>query len=351
MEGPGFRQTKRISLAEGIKLLKAASLEELQIRAVALRNQLHPKDFVTFVMDSNPNYTNQCDICCSFCAFSRKEGGYFKSVDEIMTHFEWAKKMGLTTVLLQGGINSKVTLPYLLAIVRAARDKYPEIHPHFFSAPEIAAAAKNSSITEKEALKALFEAGLRTLPGGGAEILSDSVRKQISPKKISVDEWLNIHETAHLIGFKSTATMMYGHIETVEDCLIHLEHIRSLQDRTHGFFSFIPWSYKPGNNALGKKVIQTASGESYLRLIAFSRLYLDNFPHIGASWFSEGQEIGMRALHYGADDFGGTVMEETVHASAGWVNQCNKEQMIEMIREAGFQARERNSFYEVIRSY
>ncbi|MCB1181418.1 MAG: dehypoxanthine futalosine cyclase [Chlamydiia bacterium] len=346
--------TDRIFFEEGLDLFKNAPLEELQRRAIFIRNQKNSPHQVTFILDSNPNYTNVCHIDCSFCAFYRHKGAkgaYTKTVEEVMGHLEKARQAGLKTVLLQGGINDDLKIDYYINLVKMAREHYPDIHPHFFTAIEIWNVARISNLTIEEVLKALWEAGLRTLPGGGAEILSERVRLGISPKKMDPDGWIHVHKAAHKIGYKTTATMMYGHIEEPHDILVHLEKIRQAQDEVPGFTSFIPWSYKRERTALRRTVKHWAGSDAYFRILSFSRIYLDNFPHVGASWFGEGKENGIKSLHYGADDFGGTLMEENVHRATGWINRVDHNDMLRMIRKAGFEPAQRNSFYEVIQTY
>ncbi len=346
--------TDRISYDEGLRLFKYAPLEELQRQAHKIRMSIHPEPYVTFVLDSNPNYTNICDVDCTFCAFYRTKkapDAYMKSPQEVMKHLDFARKAGLTTVLLQGGVHEGVTCDYLVELVRRAKTEYPEIHPHFFSAVEIWNAAKVSAMSVDEVLQALWNAGQRTLPGGGAEILSERIRLKVSPKKIGPDGWLNIHKKAHLIGFKTTATMMYGHIETPEDILDHLETLRTTQDETKGFSSFIPWSYKSNNTSLRRRVLKWAGPEAYYRVLALSRIYLDNFSHIGSSWFSEGKAVGIESLRYGADDFGGTIHEENVHKATMHINSTDLNGMLRMIRKAGFEPAQRDSFYKTIRTF
>ena len=343
----------RCSQEEGLKLYAAGSLRDLQSQAGAVRQRLHPGKRVTFVLDTNPNYTNICHVGCSFCAFRTSKtapGAYHKSVSEVMEDLGRAAKAGLSTVLLQGGLHEEVTVEYLVSLVQAARALFPSIHPHFFSAPEIEHAARMSCLSVREALLALFQAGQRTIPGGGAEILSSEVHRRISPNKLSPSGWLSVHRTAHEIGFRTTATMMYGHLERPQDIIEHLNALRSLQDETHGFSCFIPWSYKRQNNPLGRLVPKTASSEDYLRIIAFSRIFLDNFDHISASWFGEGKEAGVEALRFGADDFGGTVCEESVHRAAGHDNKATQDEVKALIRQAGFEPVERNALYEAVLS-
>jgi cyclic dehypoxanthinyl futalosine synthase len=345
---------QRIDFEEGLRLFKQAPLEELQQKALIVRHKYNDPLQVTFVLDSNPNYTNVCEADCSFCSFYRKKGhgqAYTKSVEEVLQSMELAHQAGLSTVLLQGGLHPDLPLSYYVDLVKEARHRYPHMNCHFFSAPEIYNISQVESLTYTQVLEALYQAGQRSFPGGGAEILSEKVRKRISPKKMAPGAWIEIHRAAHQVGMKSTATMMYGHVETAEDILLHLESLRTLQDETGGFTAFIPWSYKRGGNPLGRVVKDWAGDKAYYRLLAFSRLYLDNIPHIQASWFSEGREIGIQALHYGADDFGGLLFEEEVHRATEFINKTTGKEMVEMIHEAGFDAAERNTFYDILKKW
>lgn len=345
---------ERISFEEGLYLFKNATTEELKSKAQPIRNKKTPPNRVTFVLDSNPNYTNVCNVDCGFCAFYRHKGAkdaYTKTVDEVMEHLEFAKNAGLKTVLLQGGVNPELPLSYYVDLVKTAREKYPDIHPHFFTAVELSEVAKIEKISIEEVLQALWDAGARTIPGGGAEILSERVRLKVSPKKLEKNGWIDFHHKAHLIGFKTTATMMYGHIEEPEDIILHLETLRQAQDACPGFMSFIPWSYKRERTALRRTVKHWAGADAYFRILAMARIFLDNFDHIGASWFGEGKEIGMQALHYGADDFGGTIIEENVHRATNWINKADHNTMLKMIRRAGFEPAQRDTFYNIVRTY
>ncbi len=344
----------RISFSEGVDLFNHAPLEELQQRAVEIRNAKNPPNRVTFVLDSNPNYTNVCNADCTFCAFYRHPGAkdaYEKSVDQVMEHLAFARRAGLTTVLLQGGLNDNLKLDYYVEVVRRAVHDYPDIYPHFFTAPEIWNCAKVSNKTIREVLQALWDAGQRTIPGGGAEILSERVRSTISPKKMAPDAWIDIHHTAHDIGFRTTATMMYGHVEEPEDIVTHLETLRQAQDVIPGFTAFIPWSYKRHRTALRRTVKNWAGTDAFFRILAFSRIYLDNFDHVQASWFGEGKETGIQALHYGADDFGGTVVEENVHRATGHICKTDHQGMLDMIRAAGYEPAQRNPLYDILKTY
>ncbi len=343
---------ERLSQAEGFWLLKEAPLLELGALAQELRFRLIPEKRVTFVIDSNPNYTNVCVTDCQFCAFYRKPGdpeAYTLTVEEVLKKVEFAVAKGATTVLLQGGHNPELPLDYYLSLVRETRRRFPQVTPHFFTASEIQTMAQVSGLSVREVLLRLQEAGQFTLPGGGAEILSARVRKRIEPKKGGPGAWLEVHREAHRLGFKTTATMMYGHVEEPEDVLDHLEAIRALQDEHGGFTAFIPWSFKPGNTLLEKWIKQAAGPNTYIRMLAVSRLYLDNFPHIQASWFSEGKRTGQVALHFGADDFGGTLFEENVHKAADFVNTTTGDEVCALIREAGFTPAQRTTLYEILK--
>jgi cyclic dehypoxanthinyl futalosine synthase len=345
---------KRISKGEGLLLLREAELLDLAEMANEMRFRLNPLPRVTFVRDTNPNYTNICGNDCAFCAFYRhagEEGAYIASINEMIGNFRRAADAGITTVLLQGGVNPALSFDYFLEMVIRTVKEVPGVHPHFYSPPEIIGMSRVSGLSISAVLNKLWDAGLRTLPGGGAEVLSDSVKKKISPLKGNSSDWLSVMRKAHRIGYKSTATMMYGHLETDEDILRHLESIRSLQDDYQGFTAFIPWSYKPDNTPLGKSISQRATPTRYLKIIALSRIYLDNFPHIQASWFSEGKKTGQIALHFGADDFGGILLEENVHAAANFLNKSNAGECIRMIHAAGFDAAERNTLYDICTAF
>jgi len=345
---------ERLTSNEGVWLLKNAEILDLAELAETVRFRLNPKRRVTFVIDSNPNYTNICNIDCIFCAFYRHEGdsdAYTIPVDDLIAKFKSSATRGVRTILLQGGVNPAIPFEYYKELVRRTRAEVPEIHPHFFSTSEIIGMSEVSGLSIPQVLKELHEAGLDSIPGGGAEILNDRVKKKISSKKGTSADWLNVMREAHKLGMKSTATMMYGHLETDEDVIEHLESIRALQDEYQGFTAFIPWSFKPGNTPLEKIIPTYATSTRYLQMIAISRIFLDNFPHIQASWFSEGKKTGQIALHFGADDFGGTLEEENVHASANFVHTTTTKEAVDLIRESGFTPTERTTLYDIIAEY
>jgi cyclic dehypoxanthinyl futalosine synthase len=348
------RQKERITREEGLALLQQGELLDLAETANEVRFRINPEHHVTFVVDTNPNYTNVCTVDCIFCAFYRhpgESGEYTHSVDHLIAKFKESAARGATTVLLQGGVNPALPLEYYLELVERTVREVPQIHPHFFSTSEVLGMANVSGLTVPEVLKRLWEAGLRTLPGGGAEILSDRVKKKISNRKGTSAAWLEVMREAHRLGYKSTATMMYGHLEEDEDIIEHLDVVRALQDEYNGFTAFVPWSFKPGNTPLEKIIPHFATPTRYLQMLALARLYLDNVPHIQASWFSEGKKVGQIALHFGADDFGGTLQEENVHAAANFVNTTDTEECIQMIHDAGFVAAQRNTLYDVLKVY
>ena len=345
---------ERLSSEEGIHLLTEAPLVELGALANEVRMRRTDPRIVTYVIDTNPNYTNYCTVDCHFCAFYRKVGkpatdGYTHDVEGVMQMMESARKVGATTVLLQGGLNPEIPWAFYTAIVRESRKRYPEITPHFFSAPEIHQMMEVSGLDMRGVLEALYEAGQRTLPGGGAEILATRVRQRISVKKGGPETWLDVHRTAHQVGMRSTATMMYGHVETPAEVIEHLDYIRTLQDETKGFTAFVPWSYKRGNTPMESKVPHIAGASMYFRVLAVSRLYLDNFEHIQASWFSEGKKTGQISLQFGADDFGGTLFEENVHLATGHVNKTTVAEIETLIREAGFTPAQRTTLYDILK--
>ena len=343
---------ERLTPDEGVYLLSEAPLLEMGALANEVRARKTDPGTVTYVIDTNPNYTNVCTVDCHFCAFYRKPGdaeGYTYDVEGVMKMMADAQKLGATTVLLQGGLNPAIPWEFYPTIVREARRRYPDITPHFFSAPEIHQMMQVSGLSMRAVLEALYEAGQRSLPGGGAEILAARVRKRISVKKGGPEAWLDVHRTAHQVGMRSTATMMYGHVETPAEVVEHLNYIRDLQDETRGFTAFVPWSYKRGNTPMESKVKHVAGASQYLRVLAGSRLYLDNFDHVQATWFSEGKKTGQIALHFGADDFGGTLFEENVHLATGHLNKSTIAEVETLIREAGFTPAQRTTHYQILR--
>ncbi|WP_366018035.1 cyclic dehypoxanthinyl futalosine synthase [Thermanaeromonas sp.] len=341
---------KRISFEEGLELWEKADTLLLGYLADTVRRRLHPDGVVTFVVDRNINYTNICTCGCHFCAFFRPPGhpeGYVLTREEIFRKIEETLEAGGTQILMQGGLHPDLGLSFFEELFREIKARYP-ITLHSLSPVEVDFLARKEGLAVEEVLRRLKESGLDSLPGGGAEILVDEVRQRISPRKTPVSRWLEVMRAAHRLGMKSTATMMFGSVETLEDRLKHLEELRRLQDETGGFTAFIPWSYQPGNTALGGK---PATAEDYLRTLAISRIYLDNIPNIQVSWVTQGAKTAQIALSFGANDFGSTMLEENVVRAAGAVFRCSKEDIIRVIKDAGFRPAQRDNLYNVLRYF
>ena len=347
---------KRYSDAEIADLMKNASLRELGKMASEVKSKLHPEKITTFIVDRNINYTNICWVDCKFCAFKRKlgeDGQYILSFDEIDRKIEELLEIGGTQILFQGGVHPKLKIDYYEDLVSHIAKKYPQITIHGFSAIEINYIAKVSHLSIDEVLKRLKNAGLSSIPGAGAEILSDRVRDIIAPKKLDSDEWIEVHRRAHKLDIKSTATMMFGSVDNDEDVIEHWRRVRDLQDGTNGFRAFILWSFQPLNTPLQKKFpdMQKASSNRYLRLLACSRLYLDNVKNIQSSWVTQGSHIGQLALLFGANDLGSTMMEENVVAAAGARNSMNQNEMIELIKDINEIPAKRDTAYTILEKY
>ncbi len=347
---------RRMSEKEALDLIKNADLNELGKMALKKKRELHPKKITTFIVDRNINYTNICWVNCDFCAFYRHakdDDAYILSFEEIGRKIEELIEIGGTQILFQGGVHPKLKIEWYEDLVEWIHKNYPSITIHGFSAVEIDYIAKISKISYKEVLERLHKKGLSSMPGAGAEILSDRVREIISPNKLSSSKWLEIHKTAHQIGMKTTATMMFGTIESDEEIVAHLRKIRELQDETGGFRAFIMWSFQPNNTKLKERFpkISKQSSNRYLRLLAVSRLYLDNFKNIQSSWVTQGSYIGQLALLFGANDLGSTMMEENVVAAAGAKNRMNQEEMIKLIRDIGEIPAKRDTAYNILEKY
>lgn len=348
------KKMKRLQKVQALRLFTSAPLLALGRRAHDMRMSLHPDPVVSFVMDTNINYTNVCDVGCLFCAFyrpKRHRDAYVMDLKDLREKLDTASANGVTTVLLQGGMHPDLQLEYYTAMISFIRDNYPHLHIHAFSPPEIIRIADVSGISVKDVLSELKSAGLLSIPGGGAEVLVERVRKAISPAKPPVDAWLSVMETAHGMGIPTTATMMYGHVEKPEEIIEHLDRLRTLQDRTHGFTAFIAWDFKSENTALGRKVQTGHSAEKYLRIVAIARLYLDNFPNIQASWSSQGKDIGQVSLYFGANDLGSLLFEENVMRLAGHRLVAQRDEIVQLIRDAGFTPVQRNTFYDTLKVF
>ncbi len=347
----------RVSIEEGAQLFEEADLFDLAVAADTLNLQKNPesKYRATFVVDRNINYTNICYTYCKFCAFYREPGdvreGYLRSEAEIFKKIEELVEIGGTQVLMQGGHNPQLGIEYYEQLVRAVRERFPQVHVHSFSASEVQHISRVSKISIREVLTRLKAAGLNSLPGGGAEILVDRVRQLVSPLKTKTAEYFEVHRTAHEIGLKSTSTMVYGLGETIEERMMHLDAYRRLQDETGGFRAFIPWSFESESTEMS---MPRRTGAEYLRMIALSRIMLDNIQHLQAGWVTEGPKLSQIALRYGADDFGGILMEENVVSatkSDKLYTEVTKEEAVRLIREAGKIPTQRNTNYEIVKTY
>jgi cyclic dehypoxanthinyl futalosine synthase len=344
---------KRLTKEQALDLIKNADLKTLGEMATARKKELHPKGITTFVVDRNINYTNICWVDCKFCAFYRHEkdaDAYVLSFDEIDAKIDELLEIGGTQILFQGGVHPKLKIEWYEDLVEHIHKKYPTITIHGFSSIEIDFIAKVSRISVQEVLRRLKEKGLSSIPGAGAEILSDKVRDIIAPKKIDSDVWIDIHRQAHKLDIMSTATMMYGTIESDEDIVEHFDMIRRLQDETGGFRAFIMWSFQSDNTELLRQIpdMPKPSSNRYLRLLAVARLYLDNVTNIQSSWVTQGAYIGQMALLFGANDLGSTMMEENVVSSAGASYTMAKDEMVELIRDIGETPAIRNTAYETL---
>ncbi len=343
----------RLSDKEALKLLKECDIKELGEMALKKKQELHPENLVTFIVDRNINYTNVCWVDCNFCAFYRHQkddDAYILSFEEIGKKIEELQAIGGTQILFQGGVHPKLKIEWYEELVEWITKNYPDITIHGFSAVEIDYIAKISRISYREVLERLHKKGLFSMPGAGAEILSDRVREVIAKKKLTSDEWIDVHREAHKVGMKTTATMMFGSTDNEEDVVEHLRRIRGLQDETSGFRAFILWSFQPDNTKLQKDGIvkYKASSNRYLRYLALSRLYLDNFKNIQSSWVTQGSYIGQLALLFGANDLGSTMMEENVVSAAGVANRMNQEEMIRLIRDIGATPAKRDTAYNIL---
>lgn len=341
---------ERLRLEEGVYLLENAELLLLGEAADQVRNQMHPEKAVTFVIDRNINYTNVCTSKCKFCAFYCNPGdpnAYILSRDELHAKIEETLAQGGTQLLIQGGLNPELGLEYFEDMLRDIKASYP-IHIHSFSPPEIWDLAEKSGLSIREVISRLKAAGLDSIPGGGAEILDDRVRGVISPNKVKWRPWMEVMTTAHSLGMTTTATMMFGHVETMEERILHMIRVREAQEQYGGFTAFIPWSYAPRYTELGG---EGSTGVEYLRTLAVSRLMLDNVPNVQASWVTQGAKMAQLALRFGANDFGSTMLEENVVRAAGVSTRVPLQEIVHCIEDAGYTAIQRNTHYERLKVY
>lgn len=344
---------ERIAPEEAMVLFKEADLPTIGYLADLVRRRKHPDNIVTFVIDRNVNYTNICIAGCKFCAFYRRKSdpdAYVLDLEEIFKKVQELIDWGGTTLLMQGGINPDLPLSFYEEMISAIRERFPQVQIHCFSAPEIVYLAKLEGLSVRDVLKRLKEAGLMSVPGGGAEILSQEVRDRISPGKCTVEEWEEVHRTAHELGMTTTATMMFGHIERIEHIVEHLDRVRRIQDDTGGFTAFIPWTFQRGNTRMDH--IEPAGSVYYLKVLALSRIYLDNFENIQSSHVTQTMPIGTVGLHFGANDLGSVMIEENVISSTDFKVKIPKvEDMVTAIKDAGFIPAQRDTYYRIVRVF
>ena len=346
---------ERISTDQALVLYRWP-LEELGALANARRDLAKAKSYagrgneiVTYIVDRNINYTNVCNVYCKFCAFYRTEKDedhYVLSFEQIDQKLDELSSVGGVQILMQGGHHPKLPFQWYIDLLHHIREKYPHINIHGFSPPEFQHFAATFRMPISEVISQFRKAGLGSIPGGGGEILVDRVRKKISPLKINSDQWLEVMQIAHELGLKSSATMMFGHVETIEERVEHLRRIRDQQDRSGGFTAFICWTFQPQHTVLKVK-LPTGVAE-YLRTQALARIFLDNIENVQSSWVTQGPEIGQIALRYGANDFGSVMMEENVVSSAGTTFRLDEGQIESLIRAAGYEPRRRNNWYELL---
>lgn len=338
---------EKLNFDEGLKLFQEKDILEIGEVADKIRARLHPDKIVTYIIDRNINYTNVCIARCKFCAFSKdkdSQKAYVLTWDELKDKIEETIRLGGSQILLQGGLHPEFKIDYYEMLLQRIKTTFPDIHIHGFSPSEIVHFATKSELSITEVLNRLKSAGLSSIPGGGAEILVDEIRHQLSPKKCSSNQWLEVMRSAHKLGIKTTATMMFGHIESAADRVNHLLKIRALQDETHGFTAFIPWTYQPKNTPLGGSEV---GGYDYLKTLSISRIILYNFKNIQSSWVTQGPKIGQISLSFGANDMGNTMLEENVVRAAGTHYQLTEQEIIHLIKDAGFIPKQRDTFYNI----
>lgn len=339
----------RLTLDDGVTLLRSADLLSLGRAADAVCKRLHPEPYRTYNIDRNINYSNICAAVCDFCAFYRKVGdteAYVLDRDVLLEKVRETVALGGDQILMQGGLHPDLPLDWYEDLLRDIKAHFPTVNIHGFSPPEIHFFHKKFRMPLEEVLRRLKDAGLGSLPGGGGEILADRVRKEITRGKVLSDDWLNVHRVWHGLGGVSTATMMFGHIETLHERIEHMDRVRQLQDETGGLTAFISWTFQPEHTDMSD--VPAVGAFEYLRVQAVSRLYLDNVPNIQSSWVTQGAKIGQLALYFGANDMGSLMIEENVVSSAGTVHHLTIDEIKRAIREAGYIPRQRNVFYDYI---
>ena len=339
---------ERITSDDAGRLYRTLTLPELGALADTVRLRKHPKPVVTYIVDRNINYTNICDVYCTFCAFMREErdgDSYVLTPEQVGEKIKELAAIGGVQVLMQGGHHPKLGIDYYLNLLRYIRANFPQVNIHGFSPPEFNHFAEVFKMPVEEVIRQFKEAGLGSIPGGGGEILVDRVRQRIAPLKCMSNEWLRVMEIAHGMGLNSSATMMFGHVETIEDRIEHLQRLRDLQDRTHGFTAFICWTFQAEHTRLKAPPV---GAHEYLRMQALARIFLDNFDNVQSSWVTQGPQIGQIALKYGANDFGSVMMEENVVSQAGATFRINEATMRRLIGELGYEPHRRNNWYQLL---
>ncbi len=340
----------RITSDEATLLLESGDIAKIGAVADEIRQRRHPNNVVTYIIDRNINYTNICNVVCTFCAFYRRPGKsdtYVHSFEEICKRIEETIDLGGTGVLMQGGLHPDFNIDWYESLLSRLHAKYPNFQLHCFSPPEIHNIHLISGLDYETIMRRLKEAGLNSMPGGGGEILDDEVRKRVSTK-CSTQEWLDVMKAAHRVGLRTTATMMFGIGDRVEHRVRHLQRIRDVQDETGGFTAFIPWTFQRENTALGRKITEEPTGIDYLKMLAVSRIFLDNIDHIQSSWLTQGLRLGQTALRFGADDMGSIMIEENVVSAAGANHEANERELRYQISEAGFIPQQRDILYRPV---
>ena len=340
-----------LTKAQALDWFRSDDLIGLGIEADAQRHKLHPDGIVSYIIDRNINYTNFCTEYCTFCAFYRplkgklSAEGYILDYDTIYQKIAETVELGGTGVLMQGGLHPDLKIDWHEKLLRGIKQRFPRVHLHCYSASEIIAIAEYSGLTIRDTIVRLRDSGLDSIPGGGAEILDDEVRYRIARLKCLTEDWLNVHRTAHKLGMRTTATMMFGVGETIEHRVNHFQRLYDLQEETGGFTAFIPWSFQPHNTALGGRGWDEATAVEYLKVLAISRLFLTNFLNVQSSWVTQGLKVCQLGLRFGGNDVGSVMIEENVVRSAGVTNCTTEEELRHMIRDAGFRPVQRDTLY------
>jgi cyclic dehypoxanthinyl futalosine synthase len=335
---------------EAVGLLQDPDLIGIGMAADSVRKRLHPEGIVTYIIDRNINYTNFCTEYCTFCAFYRPMGheeGYILPKEVVFQKIQETIDLGGTGILMQGGLHPDLKIEWYEDLMRSIKQRF-RIHLHCFSAPEIVNIAEVSGLSLRDTIARLRDAGLDSIPGGGAEILDDAVRHRISRLKCSTSEWADVHKTAHALGMRTTATMMFGCGETLEQRVNHLEVVRRIQEETGGFTAFIPWTFQRENTSLGRFIKEEATAVEYLRTLAVSRLYLENIDNVQSSWVTQGLKTCQLGLRFGGNDVGSVMIEENVVSAAGAHHCSTEEELRRIIRDAGFVPKQRDTLYRTL---